>query len=125
LTDSGRHDPLFAQLPADPLVFLWHTDAFALPAGSTLLATGGPTPHQAFRYGSRAYGLQYHIELTADLFAAWLSDNGAELAELRGVGAGPVLEAEWVKYHAEYQQQACVMFYNFLRLARVIADETT
>lgn len=28
-------------------------------------------PHQAFRFGSRAYGLQFHIEPDAATWAAW------------------------------------------------------
>jgi GMP synthase-like glutamine amidotransferase len=54
----------------------WHQDAVTrLPAGAVLLATGELYPNQAFRLGPRAWGLQYHPEVTADAFAAWLLDG--------------------------------------------------
>jgi GMP synthase-like glutamine amidotransferase len=71
LTAAGATDPLFAGWPRQVSVVQWHSDTFALPAGATLLATSPVCRHQAFRYGSRAYGLQFHPEVTADMVAEW------------------------------------------------------
>jgi GMP synthase (glutamine-hydrolysing) len=49
----------------------WHHDTFDLPAGATWLARSGAYPHQAFRVGERAWGLQFHVEVDAELAAAW------------------------------------------------------
>jgi GMP synthase-like glutamine amidotransferase len=49
----------------------WHSDTFSLPDGSVLLARSELYPHQAFRYGERAYGLQFHVEITPPLAAQW------------------------------------------------------
>ncbi len=52
----------------------WHQDVItALPAGAVLLATGERYPHQAFRLGACAWGLQYHPEVTPDDFEDWLA----------------------------------------------------
>jgi GMP synthase-like glutamine amidotransferase len=71
LTDAGTADPLFVGWPRRAPVVQWHSDTFALPAGATLLATSPACRNQAFRYGSRAYGLQFHPEVTADMVAEW------------------------------------------------------
>ncbi|MEO1148662.1 MAG: glutamine amidotransferase [Cyanobacteria bacterium J06638_22] len=53
-------------------VFQWHREGFALPAGTTLLATStNGFPNQAYRYGDRAYGLQFHPEITRDMIERW------------------------------------------------------
>ncbi|PSN77160.1 glutamine amidotransferase, partial [filamentous cyanobacterium CCP4] len=54
-------------LPGPLMVYQWHQEGFTLPTGSQLLATGALFPHQAFRYGQRAYGLQFHPEITATM----------------------------------------------------------
>jgi len=45
----------------------WHHDTFDLPAGAVLLASSERYPHQAFRVGTHAYGLQFHVEVDADI----------------------------------------------------------
>lgn len=63
LTQEGRHDPVFGLLP-DPLdVFEWHGEVFDLPQGCVALASSDVAPVQAFRYGARAYGLLFHLEM--------------------------------------------------------------
>lgn len=70
LTGSGLDDPVFAGSgPALP-VFHWHSDTFDLPRGSCHLASSDAYVNQAFRLG-RAYGLQFHIEMDAQLLDAW------------------------------------------------------
>lgn len=57
-------------------VYHWHKEGFSVPAGATLLATGSVFPHQAFRYGAHAYGLQFHPEVTKGVMARWLEEAG-------------------------------------------------
>jgi GMP synthase (glutamine-hydrolysing) len=66
----------------DPLhVYHWHQEGFELPAGAELLARGGNGfPNQAFRYGPKAYGLQFHPEVTASVARAWLDSAASHLA---------------------------------------------
>ncbi|MGA7699645.1 MAG: gamma-glutamyl-gamma-aminobutyrate hydrolase family protein, partial [Thermoguttaceae bacterium] len=53
-------------------VFQWHGDTFDLPPGAILLARGSSCQNQAFRWGTNAYGLQFHIEMTAAMIEEWL-----------------------------------------------------
>jgi GMP synthase-like glutamine amidotransferase len=81
LTDDGADDPLLG--PAGPKfpAFHWHGDTFDLPPGAVHLASSRAYKHQAFRFGDRAWGLQFHIEIDADLAREW--------AELLPRGARP------------------------------------
>ncbi len=72
LTADGRQDPLLSGLADLPAVFHWHGETFDLPAGATHLASSTMTPHQAFRLGNRAYGLQFHLEVDAAMIETWV-----------------------------------------------------
>lgn len=71
LTEEGRHDPVFGTTGPSHPVFHWHGDTFDVPNGATLLASSAAYPHQAFRYGDSAYGLQFHIEPDQGTWSAW------------------------------------------------------
>lgn len=62
-TEEAFYDPLFGSLGESFTAFHWHGDVFELPEGAVLLASSGPTPAQAFRFGERAYGLLFHLEV--------------------------------------------------------------
>ena len=59
----------------------WHQDTFKPVPGATLLASTDRYSQQAFRLGD-SYGLQFHLELTADTFGEWLAHAEEELVEL-------------------------------------------
>jgi GMP synthase-like glutamine amidotransferase len=70
--DAAEDDPLFKWIPLMPDVFQWHQDEITeLPRGAVLLAASTRYPHQAFRLGDRAWGLQFHIECDTDMIATW------------------------------------------------------
>ena len=120
LTSQGIHDPLFHDLPNPQLVFQWHVDAFALPASALLLASGDETPNQAFSYGGRAYGLQYHIEVLPETFELWLREESRELEEALGVESLLGLSEEWRSNYVSYRDQSTLMIRNFLRVAELV-----
>jgi GMP synthase (glutamine-hydrolysing) len=85
LTSGGRRDPLFAGLPGRFPVFGWHEDEFELPRGAIPLAGSIGCEHQAFRFGSSAYGLQFHPEVRPDDLGRWASVPGyADLLDRSG-----------------------------------------
>ncbi|MCG3176119.1 MAG: hypothetical protein MOGMAGMI_01059 [Candidatus Omnitrophica bacterium] len=61
-------------------VFQWHGDTFDLPEGAVLIHRGERVEHQAFRWGSRAYGVQYHTEIDESMLRQWFPE-GPELEE--------------------------------------------
>jgi GMP synthase (glutamine-hydrolysing) len=70
LTDAGRRDPVFGDLPSPLVTLQWHGDTFDLPRGATLLASSPAYANQAFRIGS-AYGVQFHLEVSAEMAREW------------------------------------------------------
>lgn len=97
LTGAAAGDPVFAALPREFLSLQWHGDTFDLPEGATLLASSPAYPHQAFRWGRAAYGVQFHLEVSAEMAEAWSSvpAYGEALERTMGAGAMPRLLAEF------------------------------
>ena len=63
LTEDGKQDPVFGSCPTPFDVFEWHGEIFDLPKDCVPLAGSEIAPLQAFRYGPRAYGLLFHLEM--------------------------------------------------------------
>ncbi|HEV2778672.1 MAG TPA: type 1 glutamine amidotransferase [Actinophytocola sp.] len=82
--DLAWRDPLFAELPFMPDVFQSHADAIvALPPNTELLASAPRYPNQAFRIGPTAYGIQFHVEITAAAVLSWARHDPAFAAAAR------------------------------------------
>ena len=64
-------------------VYHWHREGFDCPAGATTLATGDDFPTQAIRVGRRAFGLQFHPEVTHAMMCRW-TVRGAERLSMPG-----------------------------------------
>jgi GMP synthase (glutamine-hydrolysing) len=69
-TGAAASDPVFSLAPDEFPALQWHGDTFALPAGAVHLARSDAYEQQAFVV-SRAYGLQFHIEIGAGLATEW------------------------------------------------------
>ena len=52
-----------------------------LPEGAVLLARSEGCPRQAFRYGDRVYGLQFHFEMTTNLLNGMVENCLVDLIE--------------------------------------------
>jgi GMP synthase (glutamine-hydrolysing) len=63
------------------VAFHWHGDAFTLPPGAIPLASSTLTPLQAFRFGARAVGVQFHLEIDEAVLGAMIASGGDELRE--------------------------------------------
>jgi GMP synthase (glutamine-hydrolysing) len=74
-TEAGCADPVLGAFAPIERLFQWHRDTFDLPRGAVHLARSAADgcAHQAFRYGERAYGLQFHLEADAALIERWLN----------------------------------------------------
>jgi GMP synthase (glutamine-hydrolysing) len=121
LTEQGRHDPLFTDLPDYQNVFHWHEDTFDLPAGATLLATSDTTANQAFRYGRCAYGLQYHIEIDDNTLNIWLYDPECKqiVLETHGMQIYTATEQGRNTLLPAYHMHSRIMVENFLRISEL------
>jgi GMP synthase-like glutamine amidotransferase len=89
--DAADTDPLFKWVPLLPDVIQWHRDEITeLPLKAVLLAASSRYPHQAFRLGDRAWGVQFHIECDVAMVERWAADDRAALDELGYDGSAVV-----------------------------------
>jgi GMP synthase (glutamine-hydrolysing) len=84
-TTAGIKDPLFSTFNGTERIFQWHGDTFDLPHGAVHLASSPDCANQAFRFGDRTYGLQFHLEVDEALIHRWLK-TPVHLRELEQLG---------------------------------------
>jgi GMP synthase (glutamine-hydrolysing) len=88
LLPAAAADRLFCGRAARESVFQWHSDTFDLPPDAVQLAQSPLCGQQAFRFGARAYGLQYHVEMTPELLESWLREHEAGADSCSGAFGG-------------------------------------
>jgi len=118
LTAAAADDPLFAGLPRELLTLQWHGDTFALPEGAVLLASSPAYPHQAFRVGRAAYGIQFHLELSREMAAEWaeVPAYAEALTQVLGPGAETALVDELAAHADELRGHGRALFERWLEL---------
>jgi len=94
LTAEGREDPLTGALPERFQALEWHSYEAGPPAGATILARS-PVCVQAYRLASaRAWGIQFHAEVTGADVNTWLDSYDSDEDAVR-IGLDPeALRAE-------------------------------
>jgi GMP synthase-like glutamine amidotransferase len=88
LTLEGHDDVVFSGLPRDLVTLQWHGDTFDLPHGAIRLAGSPAYPNQAFRV-RRAYGVQFHLEVSVEMAREWaeVPEYADSLERVLGPGA--------------------------------------
>lgn len=119
LTDKAIEDPVFRALPLSLLTLQWHGDTFDLPEGAVRLAGSSTYPNQAFRWGDRAYGVQFHVEVTIDLAQQWarVPEYGAYVDRALGPGSLSGLLHQFGEHESELRSLGRAMFSNWLDVA--------
>ena len=121
-TEQGQHDPIYHGLSGHQLAFQWHEDCFQLPDGAIELAHFEDSSNQAFRYLDHAYGIQYHVEITEEMFDHWLHEPSLkkEFVDAYGVEQYNKTEQQVGQLYPTYDGQACTMIENFFRIAELM-----
>lgn len=84
VTPAASQDALFGQLPQTFQAHLTHHQSvITLPAGAVILARNIFEPHQAFRVGRCAWGVQFHPEYSTAIMTEYVERQRAVL-ELEG-----------------------------------------
>ncbi|MGH2993415.1 MAG: hypothetical protein ACRDL1_07750, partial [Solirubrobacterales bacterium] len=88
-------------------------------ARAALLARSPQVPNQAFRAGERAYGVQFHLEVTGEMAREWAQVPAyrRSLAETLGVQRGAEFIADVERRADELHPAARRLFGNWLDLA--------
>lgn len=102
LTEEGGRDRLFGNIPQRFPAFQWHHDSFDIPTGGVLLACSEECPHQAFRVGECAWGVQFHPEVTEEIIRTWSAWDSSTSVRTEELVAG--FKAEEESYKATVRQ---------------------
>ncbi len=87
LTAAAARDPLFAGLPPLLPVHATHRQGvLRAPPGARILAGNADDACQAFAWGRRAWGVQFHPEFDVEILALYLRERAGEL---RAAGLDP------------------------------------
>jgi GMP synthase-like glutamine amidotransferase len=122
LTPEARGDPVFRGLPERFATLQWHGDTFDLPDGAVRLASSPAYPNQAFRHGARAYGVQFHVEVSEPMAAEWARVPAYTEYADRVLGPGGIdrLMADFRAEQASMRSHARAMFEAWVELAAAV-----
>lgn len=87
ITHAGTRDPLLGSLAPRFEAFEWHSYAVELPERVTVLART-PVCVQAYRVGERAWGIQFHAEVSAADARKWIDEYRTDEDAVR-IGVDP------------------------------------
>lgn len=115
LSGDGQKDGLFEGLQERLEVFQWHEDMWELPSGATLLASSPGCPHQAFKVGPCAYGIQFHMEVTEPTIREWIEEyfTGKNAYEM---GQKEKILKDYSEHKNSFHRMAETMYTNFLKM---------
>lgn len=105
-TVDGDADPVFAALPPTFDAMQWHGDAWTLPPGARLLATSAGCEAQAFGWGDRVRGVQFHPEFTHTRTAELAASTTDDLTPRSCIQAPEAFLAEPARFDA--LREVCV-----------------
>jgi GMP synthase (glutamine-hydrolysing) len=113
LTALAGDDPLLQGMPE---TFCGHTThsqtVLTLPPHAQLLAASAHDPHQCFRLGEQAWGVQFHPEFTARVMRRYILERWDEL-EQEGLNADGILQ------QVREAPEASALLTRFARLSGV------
>lgn len=121
LTAAGESDPLFAGLPRAFKALQWHSVAVAQPPeDAVILASSSDCRCQAMRIGSRAWSMQYHVEIEATTIREWGEVPAYAEALERTHGAGGLVRmGEAAMPHmTTFTDNARLLYRNFMQQVR-------
>jgi GMP synthase-like glutamine amidotransferase len=120
LTGEARSDPVFGEAPHELVTLQWHGDTFELPDGAVRLASSPAYANQAFRF-ERAYGVQFHLEVSAEMAREWaeVPEYISSLERTLGVEEAPAFLAAIQTRAPEMRTEGRALFERWLD--RVVA----
>lgn len=114
-TAAGEQDPAIRPLPNPLKVLQWHSaEVTELPPNATILASTDACKVQAFKVDDRAYGMQFHIEVTSRTVPDWgdIPEYTRALERALGPDALPGFKAAVSEGLPEFNKNARTLYDN-------------
>ena len=120
LTEVGATGVFMDGLPEIFPALQWHSaEVKQMPAGATCLATSPDCAVQAMQWGTRAYSLQFHVEIEADTVETWNQDPvyAKALSDALGADGAMSLNQDCQKQMKAFNDMAERLYINWLQTA--------
>jgi GMP synthase (glutamine-hydrolysing) len=124
----GGTEPMVMGLADGSPMFHWHFDTFELPrlpnaappapSGSALLCSSRLCKNQAFRFKTRLFGFQFHMELLQGDIDAILSAGREELTRVCGEGGETQIRQATEKNFGRYRRLGDRLIGNFVQFTK-------
>lgn len=117
-TDEAGSDPLLGELQNAEKIFQWHGETFDIPRSTRHLAFSSICANQAFRYGAKVYGFQFHMEVDEPMIHRWLKveDNRIEISNLHGADHIEFIFSETPRHITRLREMSDRVFGAFIDL---------
>ena len=123
LTKEGVDDAFMRDISPRFKCLQWHgAEIKAMPPDGTALARSPTCAVQALRVGHRAYGLQYHVEITAETVSSWAAVPAYQesLDQAFGPAGKARFEAEVKSNLAAFNRDAKRLYDNFMGILQPV-----
>lgn len=117
-------------------VFHWHYDTFDIPklpappnaapppappppTGNALMSSSRACRNQVFRYKTRLFGFQYHIEMTLDGIEQMIANGRDDIAKVLGPDGAAKIKEDTTKHYPRYERVGNKILGNFVQFLKV------
>jgi GMP synthase-like glutamine amidotransferase len=132
---GGTEPIVYGQVDGSPM-FHWHFDTFDLPklpgppnpppppappppSGNSLLASTRTCRNQAFRFKTRLFGFQFHIEVTPAQIDAFLANGKDDVLKVLGPDGEAKIRSDTKQFYPRYERQGNKMLENFVDFLKI------
>jgi GMP synthase-like glutamine amidotransferase len=121
LTAEAANDPVFAGLAREFKALQWHSVRVAQPPDDAVVLASSPAcPCQAMRVGTRAWSLQYHVEIEDETIPTWgkVPAYAQALEKTHGAGALARMADAAAPHMEAFADGAARLYRNFVEQVR-------
>ena len=131
----GGTEPLVSGMVDGAPMFHWHFDTFDLPkvpgpsnlppnvppppTGSSLLSSSKACKNQAFRFKTKLFGFQYHIELDRPGIDALVAGNKDQVVSVLGPDGEQAIRRDTEQHYRRYARLGDGILSNFVQFLKV------
>jgi GMP synthase-like glutamine amidotransferase len=122
LTQAGVDSPFLAHVPRHLPCFQWHSAQVSrIPDGAEILASSPACRVNAMSWGTHAFSIQFHVEITPATVSEWgvVPEYAAALEQALGNGALHRLESSANDQMESFNRVARQLYVNFMTTARL------